>query len=383
MFNSLCRIGLTAALLGLLFVPGMAVAQDKRVRHVEDNAKLFNKEAVESANAIIAKIKEKHKKDLLIETVAEGPKKDKLASWAKERFNNAAVDGVDVVLDRKPKGFQVDVGDQTLNQGYFLRSDIRELEKIIDKKGEDKELLSEIATYVLETFNERHKTAKVAQPEKKKAAVPAPRDPVVHEPVVHNNRENAMPPWVGWVCMIVAVLFVVWIIYAVIRAMTSAHGQRLRCSGGGFTAAAAGGFFTGMLGGLFGAMAGMWIYNSMFGGHAAYRSDGSVDWGGGGGAAGGEAPYQGDTDVGASGGGDGGDGEWGGGGGDAGGGGGGEGGDWGGKGGGDEGGGGDWGGGGDAGGGGDGGAGGGGAGGGDWGGGGGGDWGGGAGGGEW
>src|SRR5262245_49847969 len=133
MLSTLGRIGLMAALMGLAFVPSVALAQDKRVRHVEDNAKLFSKDAVENANKIIAKIKDKHKKDLLIETVADGPEKEKLAGWAKDRFNNAGVDGVYVVLVKKPKGFAIDVGDQTVSQGYFLRSDIRELENLLNK----------------------------------------------------------------------------------------------------------------------------------------------------------------------------------------------------------------------------------------------------------
>lgn len=380
MLNSLCRVGLIAVLFGLLFVPNAALAQDKRVRHVQDDAKLFKKDQIEQADKLIARIKEVHKKDLFIETVAEGPEKD-FNGWARERFNNAAVDGVYVVLVKKPKKYHIDVGNQTLQQGYFTRADIKELESIITKKGKDADLLSDIARFTLETMNERHKPAKT-EPAKKPAPVQREQPVVVPDPV-NQHRENTMPPWVGWVCTILAILFVVWVVFAVIRAMTSFGGGGYGYGGGGYGYGGGGGFFTGMLGGLFGSMAGMWLYNNMFGGHASYRHDGSVDWGGGGtSAAGGGESYQGDTDVGASGGGDADGGDWGGGGGgDAGGGDAGGGGDWGG-GGGDAGGGDDWGGGGgDAGGGGDWG---GGGGGGDWGGGGGGDFGGGGGGGgDW
>jgi uncharacterized protein len=379
MLNSLCRIGVTAALCGLLFVPSISLAQDKRVRHVQDDAKLFKKDAIEQADKIVTKIKDVHKKDLLIETVTEAPEKD-FNGWAKERFNNAAVDGVFVLLVKKGRKYHIDVGNETLRQGYFTRADIKSLEDILLKKTTDPELLSRIANFTLESMNEHHKPAKVEQPAKKPAPVQRGQ-PVVHDPV-QQNRENAMPPWVGWVCTILAILFVVWVVFAVIRAMTSFGGGGYGYGGGGYGyGGGGGGFFTGMLGGLFGSMAGMWLYNNMFGGHANYRNDGSVDWGGGGtsGSGGGES-YQGDTDVGASAGGDADGGDWGGGGGgDAGGGDAGGGGDWGG-GGGDAGGGDDWGGGGgDAGGGGDWG---GGGGGGDWGGGGGGDFGGG-GGGDW
>src|SRR5689334_9544287 len=83
MLNSLCRVGLTAVLFGLLFVPNAALAQDKRVRHVQDDAKLFKKDQIEQADKLIARIKEVHKKDLFIETVAEGPEKD-FNGWARE-----------------------------------------------------------------------------------------------------------------------------------------------------------------------------------------------------------------------------------------------------------------------------------------------------------
>ena len=394
MLHSLCRIGLTAALFGLLFVPSVALAQDKRVRHVQDDANLFSKEAIGQANAVVAKIKEKHKKDLFIETVAEGPEKD-FPGWARSRFNNAAVDGVYVVLTKKPKRLQIDVGDATLRNGYFTRQDIKELETIVKAKGTNDEVLNKIVTFVHETMNERHKPKAVAQqPKENPAPVQKAQPPPVQDRGQEVRHDTAMPSWVGWVCAILAVVFVVWIIFAVIRAMTGMGGGGYGYGGGGGGmgyGGGGGGFLTGMLGGMFGAMAGMWMYNNFFGGHASMGSNGAVNWGGGGTNAAGE-PYQGDTDVGASGGGEygggddaaaGGEGdggaEWGGkdeaGGGDAGGGG-----DWGGGG---DGGGGDWGGGGDAGGG-DWGGGGDAGGGGDWGGGGGGDFGGGGGGGgDW
>ena len=122
-----------------------------------------------------------------------------------------------------------------------------------------------------------------------------------------------------WVLVIGGGLLVMWLVIGLIRALTGGGG------GGG-------GFMSGMMGGLFGAMAGMYLYNSMFGSNMSNASAG--DYGGSGGDGGGDyggGASDGNFDNGGEAGGGGGD--------------------WGGGGGGDAGAGGDWGGGGDAGGG--------------------------------
>jgi hypothetical protein len=386
MLHSLYRAGMFAALFGLLFVPGAAWGQKERPRQVHDEAKLFSKDAIEQANKTIAKIKEKHHKDLYIETIAQGPDKaDATTKWTKARFNEFGIDGIYVVISKEPSYARYFVGDNTRSSGYFTTGNIEKLEGILKgvlgKKKDD--ALIEIANYTLETMNE-HARAKgtVGQPKQKAQPAPQQQAPAPKpQPVAHQDvHENTIPPWVGWVCLIVGVLFVVWIVFAIVRAMTGSMGGGGMGYGGGGYGGGGGGFLTGMLGGMFGAMAGMWLYNNMFGGHATYGANGAVNWGGGdqGTTGSGDAPYEADTGEGGTGGGVDGDDAAGGGGDDGGGDAGGGGGDWGGGGGGDAGGGGD-GGGGWFGGGGDGGG-----GGGDWGGGGGGgDFGGGGGGGDW
>jgi uncharacterized protein len=383
MLQSLYRAGLFAVLFGLLFTP-FAWGQTTRAHKVDDDAKLFSQGAVDAANSVIAQIKEKHHKDLVIETRTDGPK-DEPAKWAAKRADTLGVDGVYIMISTNPKHFEVYVGNKTLEKNYFNQDDRSKVKKILSGKLGSKrdEALHDVVTYTRDTMD-RHHPAKAQQVQARKEPVQA------QHPVGHRDPgETNIPPWVGWVCMIVAVLFVVWIIFAIIRAMTGAMGGGGYGYGGGY-GGGGGGFFTGMLGGLFGAMAGMWIYNNFFGGHAVMGSNGAVNWGGGSDGAAGSAPYEADTGGTSEGGdwggkgddaaegagkGDDGGGDWGGKGGDDGGGGGGGG--WFGGGGGDAGGGGDWGGGG--GGGGDWG----GGGGGDWGGGGGGDFGGGGGGGDW
>jgi uncharacterized protein len=399
MLHSLFRSGLVLACLGLFLVPGTTWAQKDRPRKVSDEAKLFSADAIKEANGVIADIKKKHHKDLMIET-RESVEGDP-AKWVRKQADEIGIDGVLILITTKPKHFEIYVGNKT-REKYFLtdnRDRVKEILKSNLGKNRD-QALGDVVHYTLESMD---KNVPAVAPPRQKVEQPVERPrpaPVQHPVEPRPVREAGAPNWVGWICLIVAVLVVIWVVFALIRALTSFGGGGYGYGGyPGYGYGYGGGFFTGMLGGMFGAMAGMWIYNHMFGGHAIYTSNGMVDWSGGSAsAAAGVAPYEADTSGttaggdwgdndgggGDAGGGDAGGGDWGGGG-DAGGGGGDWGGDAGGGGGGDwggggdaGGGGGDWGGGGDAGGG--GGDWGGGGGGGDWGGGGGGDWGGGGGG---
>jgi hypothetical protein len=303
MLHSLSRVCMFAALCGLLWLPTVAWGQDHRVRHVQDDAKLFTQAAKGKADAIVAQIAERHRKELFIQTVKEGPEKAAQAdAWARDRFNDYKVNGVYVVFCTHPKFYRIEIGNKTRTEAYFGTEDIEKLKEIIKAKQSADEMLLRIANYTLDTMN--------AHAPKKANAAPNRRPANVQQPVVapRQHHESAMPPWVGWVCLIVAVLLVVWVIFAIIRAFSGmgaggGYGGGYGYGGGG------GGFLTGMLGGMFGAMAGMWMYNNFFGGHANYSTG---DWGGGAGA--GDAgsssqSFDGDTDTGASGGGD----DWGGG----------------------------------------------------------------------
>ncbi|MFO0824147.1 MAG: hypothetical protein U0792_13715 [Gemmataceae bacterium] len=101
----------------------------------------------------------------------------------------------------------------------------------------------------------------------------------------------------GWICLGLCVLLGVWLVIGVIRALTGAGG-----GGGGYGpgGGGGGGFGSSLLGGLFGAMAGMWIYNSMFGhggmfgGSDAYAGDGGMGGSGDTGTSG-DGDFSGDT----------------------------------------------------------------------------------------
>ncbi len=136
----------------------------------------------------------------------------------------------------------------------------------------------------------------------------------------------------GYVCIGIAVLLGLWLVFGLIRAFTGGGGGgggNMGGGGGGYGGGGGGGgFMSGLLGGMFGGMAGAWLYNSFLGGHDSSSAYGGDNYSSGNdytsteGAGGGD--FSDDQGAGGDFGGDtgGGGGDWGGGGGDFGGGGG-------------------------------------------------------------
>ncbi len=333
-----------ALLLGLgAMQPVWAQKKTEPARTVQDDAGLFSASAKERANQTIAQIKSQFKKDLLVETLPSLPaeiKGDKaLAEWAEGRWKNHNVNGIYVVITKQPSKLQVVVGNETRKLGYFTTADRDELRnRMIARLKEKKmdEALTDGAVFVLDTISKNRANAATGN-------VPAANAPAARgepgravAPVAQQPAQDAGTPWLKYILIGVVVLIVIWIVMAVIRAMSGGGAPGM--AGAGYGGGGGGGFFSSFLAGLFGAAAGMWLYNSFFGHHGASAYGGEPGSAGGGGAS---EP----TDVGGGASSTGGD--WGGGADDAGAGGGG--GDWGGGGGGDwggGGGGGDWGGGG-------------------------------------
>src|SRR4051812_5969625 len=142
MLRRLQRLSLPLLLVGWL-VAGATPASAQKVpdgppRTVHDDADFFSESAVKQANKDIARIKERHHKDVLIETVKQGPKDENYDAWARERARERGVDGLYIVLTEKPKKhLQVEVGNHTREKGLFTRADEQELTKLMlaDLKG--------------------------------------------------------------------------------------------------------------------------------------------------------------------------------------------------------------------------------------------------------
>jgi len=221
---------------------------------------------------------------------------------------------VQVIADKatRERGFSLDderkVRDILL-EGFRAASKLEKESPQQAVEQRDKALLSAVQ-FVVEDLRNTSPPTSGSSPNR--VAAPSPAD----------LRGDNTSTIAGWICIGLAGLLALWLIVGFIRALS---GMGTAPAGG---APAGGGFFSSLLGGLFGAMAGMWLYNHLFGGGSLLSGGegggiASTDAGSPGGVAG-EGDFSGDTGAGGSfdAGEDGGGGDWGGG-------------DWGGDGGGD------------------------------------------------
>ncbi len=106
------------------------------------------------------------------------------------------------------------------------------------------------------------------------------------QPTTRDDGKSAQGPdrsgggWLKWICIGVAVLAGIWVIFAIIRAFSGGGTGTAGPGGGGF-GGGGGGFMSSMLGGLFGAAAGMWVYDQFFGGrsHSGDYYGGNTNYG--------------------------------------------------------------------------------------------------------
>ena len=376
--TKLFRAGLVALLGFAVATPaalaGKVVTNTPSPGHMKvyDDAKVFHPDSVVKAETKFDGITFKSPTYLTVRTV-KGVSADKKADydkvkddkdakhrfmreWARELAQAEKDRGVFIFVCTETRSLEVLSDKQTDLYRHFDDADAKKVyedlsaafTKAANAKTEDDQRLTRGEGLVKATDDVIAKLKNTSAPEPRTTGGTSDTTDAGHDPAPH----KAGMPWWGWVLIVFGVLFFIWIIAAVIRSSTGHVYGPGYMYGPGYGGGFGGGFFGGFLGGMFGAAAGMWMYNSMFGGHMYYDSGVAAS---GGGDFVDNTPMDtgaGDFDNGAEAGGDwdgggdagGGGGDWGG---DAGGGGGdGGGGDWGG-----DGGGGDWGGGGDAGGG--------------------------------
>src|SRR5438105_1045815 len=124
--------------------PAHAAARTSPPRTVDDEAGFFTPEARAQANRVIAEIKRTHDKDLLVETRREAPaeydkidKNDPKArsqffrDWALRRARNQEVNGIYVLICKKPPHLEPVVGQHTRASGAFTQANSNELGRIL------------------------------------------------------------------------------------------------------------------------------------------------------------------------------------------------------------------------------------------------------------
>jgi uncharacterized protein len=171
MLVSLRRLLLPGFLFGLLFV-GAAPAARADVR---DSAQFFSKETVQKADDIIREIRKETTKDVVVETFAEAPaskmdalkgekSKQALRDWAAERARELKVNGVFVLICKKPSKLEVLAGAKTREKA-FTDANVKELASILLKDFKEKKFdegLTRGLQYTLETMRTNLKGAKGA-----------------------------------------------------------------------------------------------------------------------------------------------------------------------------------------------------------------------------
>jgi uncharacterized protein len=255
----------------------LASAVHALTAEVRDDAGFFKPDTVARANEVIKEIKQRYKKDLVVETVRQVPEGERqeatspdpgvkarfFAGLAVRRAREEGVDGIYVLITRQPGHVEVAVGNNT--RLVFPDEKRHQLTEILlndfKKKEYDEGLLGAVQ-YV--------RSALAAKPVANRAAVPAGSEHRARPQEPLGARGSAGWSSWQWLGVGLAALLGIWLLLAVVRALAGAGAQRV--AGGyagpgapaGYGAAGGGSFFPGLLGGLFGAAAGSWLYDRFF-----------------------------------------------------------------------------------------------------------------------
>lgn len=366
MFRQTALRPVTALTLWLLCGAGIARAA---APEVDDKAGFFSEGALRQANQLIGhtyKSTTPHK-DIVVETVPQVPGGENADQYATARFSRRTVDGLQVLIVKKPHKVAVSVGRST--QERFGRSQAEEMRRLMISRFRARDFDGGL----LEALRYADRELTSAYPYMASTRVPGyasqppPRALPPMVPAYSRPQHQGTGFW-GTLFWIIAIGFVIWVVIALVRAIAGAARGATSMSnygpppggmgmgsgmgmgmgqgptyyppaypGGG------GGFGRSLLGGMLGGVAGGWIYDRLFRSDEPHYHGGDAGYSGGGYAGGADyrepaAPPSDEGQVGFTVGGSGGGDDWSGGG-DSGGGDYGGGGD---SGGGDSGGGGDW-----------------------------------------
>lgn len=286
---STCVFLAAGLLLGLVATGNQAWAA---VAEVRDEAHFFSADAVSQANDRIKEIKQRFKKDLLIETVRQVPESKKddanssdekvkgrfFTNWAIERAKAEGVNGIYVLITREPGHIEVVVGNQT--QAVFSKEERHRLSQLLLTHFRQKDYDDGLNAAVKDV-----RSVLLANGTANRTITPAPANH--NRPAAPGGRPAvAGGSGLRWLGIGLAVLLGVWFVSAVLRAFS---GNQPRPAGAGFGGpgpmgspygggyggyggygTGGGGFFSSLMGGLFGAAAGNWLYDQFSGGHSQF-----------------------------------------------------------------------------------------------------------------
>lgn len=313
-----------AALIGL-GAATPAFASNPGELTVRDNAKLFTAEGIKAAKDAFAAHSYESVTHVSVVTVNELPGKRKeefgkikdpsdrkrfFSEWARDEAKAEGANGIFVLISVNPSHIHVSASEQMRANRHFSEAKVNRMAELLITAFKESRTLSG------ESANQGHdvglaKAVEYAGEQLKGTS--AVSTTASHSPAkTRAEKGGAGTNLFGWICLIGVVLLGVWLVVGVIRALTGMGGG----GGGGYGpgggyGGGGGGFMSSLMGGMFGTMAGMWMYNSMFGGGMSSMSagdyGGSTDGGGdygGGTAAGDDANFDNGADAGGDWGGD-------------------------------------------------------------------------------
>jgi uncharacterized membrane protein YgcG len=156
--------GLLILAVGMGALASLAVAVAPVVR---DDAHFFSDDARKQADRKLRDIYRDYGKDLLIETFAEIPadreeafkregKEGFFGTWARDRAKEEVVNGVYVLICKKPPHLQIEVGTHTRQKAFTLGNRDKLLHLLLDHFREKKydEALTEGVKFFADTLRE-------------------------------------------------------------------------------------------------------------------------------------------------------------------------------------------------------------------------------------
>jgi uncharacterized membrane protein YgcG len=149
----------------------VGAVSDRASNGVRDDAHFFSADAIDQAGKVVAQIKQKHQRDLLVETFASIPtdlqdkfetqgKQKFFEEWSQQRARQQGVQGVYVLICKDPSHLQVAVGNQTA-QRLFTTADRDELARTLLQRFRDKKYdqgLLEAAQFVQQRLDAHSKS---------------------------------------------------------------------------------------------------------------------------------------------------------------------------------------------------------------------------------
>ena len=204
---------LVALLVGELVAPVPLKAAEPRV---VDQAQFFSKAAVEQATRKVQEIRRRFKVDVVIETFPSIPenmkaeykpeeKKAFFLRWADARAAGEGVKGIYVLICKNPGHLQIAPDQLTIRKREFTLEEsaalVRRVTKLMDQKQFDAALS--------EMVNTIESTLATNLGQRSGRAVPPAQGIPNSWPLGGAGQSS---PLVGWICLGVVVLLVVWLI---------------------------------------------------------------------------------------------------------------------------------------------------------------------------